>query len=676
MPRKKNDATTATAKASGTTRRSKTATGSKTAAAAKPASSTGAKRNAATKPANSAGAKRNAASKPANAAGTKRNTAAKATNSAGAKQNAATKPASSAGTKRNSTAKPKTTKRSPAKNKKARSALSGHPSYSYASAVNSGSVAAPIYVRLQCAQFLEQADGDNPQYQVDAARAASIDELLKLMIVPKGLRQGAVIYDALAGFQWLFIIATLCIVHRDNPSRRRYETAVLEICRKNGKTFLIAVIFLLLLLLEPELSTLYSVAPDGALSRQVESAIRAIISRSPALRDKFRTRRDDITCLLTDSVYAALNYSESRLDGREPNAFLADEVGALPSNYAIEAMQSGQLTILNKLGCIISTKYPTIDNPFEDEVDAAKSALNNDDNDRIFSLLYEPDDTTNWMTNDEILMHGNPLALELPEIMEQLLNRRAGAIRQPARRQNFLTKHCNIIYQGLGTETYISVVDLQKCRTDNIDWSGRSVWVGVDLAESDDNVSVTMLAIENGTVFGHSIAFAPDGKLEEKSERERLDYNRCIERGECIACGDGIIDYSVVEQYVIDLPEKYGVKIVGLGFDLRNAMSSAQKWESAGINTVIVAQNSPTLHPTTKWLRELVLEQKFAYQQNILYEINFQNAKCVRDANLNMFVHKKKSRGKIDMVAATLNALYLLQQDNAAEKTMTWAVQY
>ena len=38
-------------------------------------------------------------------------------------------------------------------------------------------------------------------------------------------------------------------------------------------------------------------------------------------------------------------------------------------------MRSGQLTILNKLGCIISTKYPKIDNPFEDEVEAAKQAL-------------------------------------------------------------------------------------------------------------------------------------------------------------------------------------------------------------------------------------------------------------------------------------------------------------
>ena len=30
---------------------------------------------------------------------------------------------------------------------------------------------------------------------------------------------------------------------------------------------------------------------------------------------------------------------------------------------------------------------------------------------------------------------------------------------------------------------------------------------------------------------------------------------------------------------------------------------------------------------------------------------------------MNMYVHKKKSRGKVDMVVSLINAMYLLQQD-------------
>ena len=88
------------------------------------------------------------------------------------------------------------------------------------------------------------------------------------------------------------------------------------------------------------------------------------------------------------------------MDGRLPNAFIADEVGALPVSYPIEAMRSGQLNILNKLGFIISTKYPTVDNPFENEVGYAKKILDGlEHDDTVFALLYEPDKTKDWEKN-------------------------------------------------------------------------------------------------------------------------------------------------------------------------------------------------------------------------------------------------------------------------------------
>ena len=51
------------------------------------------------------------------------------------------------------------------------------------------------------------------------------------------------------------------------------------------------------------------------------------------------------------------------------------------------------------------------------------------------------------------------------------------------------------------------------------------------------------------------------------------------------------------------------------------------------------------------------------YEENKLLEINFQNARCSYDTNKNMYVHKKKSAGKVDMVVSLINAIYLLQQD-------------
>lgn len=201
--------------------------------------------------------------------------------------------------------------------------LKGHKSLVYAEAAAKGRVNVPKYIKLQCREFTKIAAGKEKKYTINEERVAVIDELLKLMVMPKGLKRGMTAYDSLGGFQWLFIIAVLCVVYRDNPERRRYETAILEICRKNGKTFLIAILFILLLFLEPKFSKFYSVAPDGSLSREVQTAIREIIGSSPALVEKFKIRRDDILCRLMDSQYFPLNYSNSRLDGKLPNVFLS-----------------------------------------------------------------------------------------------------------------------------------------------------------------------------------------------------------------------------------------------------------------------------------------------------------------------------------------------------------------
>jgi phage terminase large subunit-like protein len=333
-------------------------------------------------------------------------------------------------------------------------------------------------------------------------------------------------------------------------------------------------------------------------------------------------------------------------------------------------MRSGQLNILNKLGFIISTKYPTIDNPFEDEVNYSKKVLDGLQKDETrFSLLYEPDNTKNWETDDLILKQSNPVALEIPEIWEDLLKKRAYAIAVESARENFVTKHCNIIYQGAGTETYIDVKDVQACKVANIDWSGRVVYLGVDLSESNDNTAVSMVAVDDDNkILAESIAFIPEGRMSEKTAAEKVNYFELVQTLKCIACGDKVIDYAVVENFIFDIEKKYGVEVQAIGYDRWNALSTAQKLERGrpnehGYNCVEIRQHSSVLHPPTKLLKEKILAGEFEYTENKLLEINFQNARCSYDTNKNLYVHKKKSKGKVDMVVSLINAVYLLQQD-------------
>lgn len=529
----------------------------------------------------------------------------------------------------------------------------------------------PKFVKLQMKDFMRICEGKDKKYKISEKKLKQLSRLLKLLNMPKGLKARQSLYECTCGYQWLFYIAIFCVVYRENEEKRRYETGLLEICRKNFKTYTVATIFILLLLTEPQFSKFFSVAPDGSLSREIREAISETVRSSPQVYiykgvKRFKLLRDYISFKPFSSIYTPLSFSTSRMDGRLPNAFCADEVGALPTIYPLEAMRSGQLNILNKLGFVISTKYPTIDNPFEEEVSYSKKVLNGLVEDETwFSLLYEPDNTKDWETNDLILKQANPVALEIPEIWEDLLKKRTRAIATAKARENFVTKHCNIIYQGVGTESYIDVKDVQACRTDAIDWRGKEVYLGLDLSESNDNTSVSMVCIDaEGKIYAKSFAFIPGDRIEEKSQAERVDYRNLCKTEHVFSCGDRVIDYTFVEDFILGLPEKYGVEIQEIGFDRWNALSTAQKLEKEGFLMIELKQHSSVLHPATKYLKEKILKKEFAYETNPLLEINFQNAECVYDTNKNQYVNKKKSNGKVDMVVSLINAVCLLQRSS------------
>lgn len=520
------------------------------------------------------------------------------------------------------------------------------------------------YVKKQARAWLEIADGKHKTAYVSDKSVDKISHLLKLMVHPDLLCS---MYDGLEDYAWLLVVAVFCTRCRED-NRRLYTTALLEIARKNFKTFNAAVIFIIGMLTEPRFSRFFSVAPDYKLSSELRLAVRKIIKVSPALVDHFKVNRDRIVCLLNDIEYTPLAYSNDGMDGKLANIFLADEAGALDS-YPVEAMRSSQITIRNKLGIIISTQYPNDNNVMIDEIDIAKKSLDGllPGKEDVFALLYEPDEelVKEWETNDLVIYQSNPVAVSNAEIFKSIRDLRTMAILYENKRENYLCKHANILYKGLGVEGFIDIQKVQACRrVDNAAWwRGRRVWLGLDLSQTDDNTALAMVTEEDGIIYAKAWGFLPKERVDFKSNKEAVDYTRLIREGCCYACGDEVIDYGFVEAFVMGLGEAYGVDIAQLGYDRYNAISTVQKLEAAAIECVEIRQHSSVLHPPTKLLKESILNGVFVYDANRLLEINFQNARCTEDTNLNKYVNKKKSAGKVDMVVALINAMYLLQQD-------------
>lgn len=531
------------------------------------------------------------------------------------------------------------------------------------------------YVKLQAKAWLKIAEGRHKEAFVSEREYRRIGKLLRLMVHPD---LQCPMYDGLEDYAWFLITAVFCTLRRED-GRRFYQTALLEIARKNFKTFNSAVIFILGMLTEPRFSRFFSVAPDYKLSSELRLAVRKIIKVSPALVKHFKVNRDMITCLLNEIEYTPLAYSNDGMDGRLANIFLADEAGALDS-YPVEAMRSSQITLVNKLGIIISTQYPNDNNVLIDEIDVAKKVLDGVlDRESVFALLYEPDDELRkaWETNDLVIYQANPVGVNNREVFCSIRDLRSMAVLYENKRENFLCKHCNIMYKGLGVEGYIDVQKVARCRRkeDPAFWRGRRVWLGLDLAQTDDNTAVAMVTVEGETLYAKVWGFLPADRVDIKTAKEDVDYKRLIAAGCCFACGEEVIDYGFVERFILSLPEKYGVEIVQVGYDRYNAISTVQKLEAAGLECVEVKQHSSVLHAPTKLLRERVLQRQFTYDENRLLEINFQNARCTEDSNLNKYVNKKRSAGKVDMVMALIDAVYLVQVDLIINAQMSWGIQ-
>lgn len=522
------------------------------------------------------------------------------------------------------------------------------------------------YVKLQCREWLDIADGKSDIAEVSEQEYKRLCGILQIMVHPDLLTD---MFHAIEDYAMFFLVAVFCTKRRDDD-RRLYTTALLEISRKNYKTFNAAIAFIISMLTEQRFSRLFSVAPDYKLSSELRLAVRKIIKVSPLLEKHFKITRDMITCKLTDNEYTPLAYSNDRMDGKLATVFLADEAGALDS-YPVEAMRSSQINIKNKLGIIISTQYPNENNVLIDEIDKAKKSL-----DRVnvrqnyFAMLYEPDEELipNWQTDDNVIYQSNPVAVNNRDVFDSIAELRADAIIYENSRENYLCKHNNIHYKGLGTEGYVDIEKVKRCETELPDewWRGRRVYIGLDLSQTEDNTSVAMVTLgDDGYIYAKVWGFIPAARVQAKSEREGLDYRRCIAAGECFPCGDEIIGYDFVEAFILGIAEKYGVEVVQLGFDRWNALSSVQKLEAAEnpIECVEIKQHSSVLHPATKLLREYILSNKFRTCKSVLLENNFENARCTEDTNRNKYVNKKRSNGKVDMVVSLINATYILMQN-------------
>jgi phage terminase large subunit-like protein len=549
----------------------------------------------------------------------------------------------------------------------------------YAENVLNGEEITTKEVVRQCEIFLNdyhnRQHDDEFLYYFDEEKIDGIAAILTVITFATGFSAGQSILTGLADFQCFFLVNVFGWRFKSDSDRFRYRDNTLWIPRKNGKTFLCALVILLLMLTEPNFSEFYSISKDRELAGETKKALIQLITESDVLSKHFTTPstlHGKMKCHITNSWYQPRTADANSNNGIRPSAIICDEMGAFTNGDNYAAMKSGQLSVKNPLRFKLTTAYAVDGSIFLEEIAYIRKVYAGlIEDERCFALLYYADEENLW--TDHGLSMSNPLRIE--QNYEEIRDSRKSAIEKPLERVEFLTKHVNHFMSENSGEAFVNIEDVRKGKMTEFDWVGRNVWVGLDLALTTDNCAYAMSTEEDLEIYTDVYNFVPTDRIPEKNRMEKVNYHDFIKQGKCFSCGDMTIDYGFIEEMILAIEERHGVAVMGIAYDRYNALSSAQRFEREGYKVIETKQHSSVLHPATKLLQEKIVNGEFHYLENDLLELNFINSRVVTDNNLNMYVNKKKSNGKIDGVAALINSVYILQQDVVFNPEGDWAVQ-
>ncbi|MBC5628533.1 terminase large subunit [Clostridium sp. NSJ-6] len=513
-------------------------------------------------------------------------------------------------------------------------------------------------VKLQCKIFLDDyyinQYLDEFEFCFSEKKLKKINNLLKLFNYATGFIAGKQALEGLEGFQCLFLAAIFGWRYKNNKKKFRYRDVVLFIPRKNAKTFIIAVVFLLLMLTEQAFSEFYSICIDRDLAKEVRKAMAQLIEASPAIKKHFFVSESEIgiiKCKLTNSFYYPRTAKANKNNAIRPAAVCCDEVGAFTDNKNIQAMRKGQLSVLNPIMLKITTAYAESNSIMPEELEYDRAVLEGTiDNKRLFCLLYYCTREEVW--TDEGLFKANPLRVE--ENYNEIRADRETAKIKTSEQEELFTKNFNIFLESNEINKYINIDYWKKCGREYIDFKDKEVVIGVDLSVTTDLTAVSIMYVENGKVYCKSHGFLPEDSLSER--RENINYRDYAQKGYCDLHKGMTVNYTKVEEYIRSIEEKYECTIKAIVTDPMNAKELMERL-SEDYDVILLKQTYTNLSPATKEFRKKIYDNEVRYEANELLDWNMRNAITTKGkSDDEMLAKEDKNKQRIDMVAALIFA--------------------
>ena len=442
---------------------------------------------------------------------------------------------------------------------------------------------------------------------------------------------------------------------------RQFNTAYIEIPKKQGKSELAAAVALLLTCGDgEERAEVYGCAADRQQAAIVFDVAADMVQMCPALskRVKILASQKRLIYTPTNSFYQVLSAEAYSKHGFNIHGVVFDELHTQPNRKLFDVMTKGSGDArMQPLYFLITTAGTDTHSICYETHQKAKDIIEGRKIDPTFyPVIYGADESDDW-TDPKVWKKANP-SLDITVGIDKVKAACDSAKQNPGEENAFRQLRLNQwVKQAV---RWMPMDKWDKCAfsVDDDELEGRVCYGGLDLSSTTDITAFVLVfppLDEDDKYIILPYFWIPEDNLTLRVNRDHVPYDVWERQGYLQTTEGNVVHYGFIEKFIEKLGERFNIREIA--FDRWGAVQMVQNLEGMGFTVVPFGQGFKDMSPPTKELMKLVLEQKIAHGGHPVLRWNMDNIYIRTDPAGNIKADKEKSTEKIDGAVATIMAL-------------------
>nr|DAQ41864.1 MAG TPA: Terminase large subunit [Caudoviricetes sp.] len=442
---------------------------------------------------------------------------------------------------------------------------------------------------------------------------------------------------------------------------RQFNTAYIEIPKKQGKSELAAAVALLLTCGDgEERAEVYGCAADRQQAAIVFDVAADMVRMCPALskRVKILASQKRLIYIPTNSFYQVLSAEAYSKHGFNIHGVVFDELHTQPNRKLFDVMTKGSGDArMQPLYFLITTAGTDTHSICYETHQKAKDIIEGRKIDPTFyPVIYGADESDDW-TDPKVWKKANP-SLDITVGIDKVKAACESAKQNPGEENAFRQLRLNQWVKQAVRWMPMEKWDNCAFAVDEDELEGRVCYGGLDLSSTTD-ITAFVLAFppldDEDKYIILPYFWIPEDNLTLRVNRDHVPYDVWERQGYLQTTEGNVVHYGFIEKFIEKLGERFNIREIA--FDRWGAVQMVQNLEGMGFTVVPFGQGFKDMSPPTKELMKLVLEQKIAHGGHPVLRWNMDNIYIRTDPAGNIKADKEKSTEKIDGAVATIMAL-------------------